>query len=212
MAPPDPEPTPLTIPPGETARKVFWAVCRGIVGGALWSLPFSALCIVLCWNERSTGGPLGALQIGVWVTVIWAVIAGFASALRATEQSMPEGRQVILRETRRAALRAALFATPVAVFYFSGTAGYGVVQAVLGTGMLLGIWVGSAALVGYAKGLAQARKEADLEAQLRANLAHSDWIEKRLDRWPGTPEGNAEDPKSGPDERVQGPGEVRPGN
>lgn len=135
---------------------------RGALGGLIWSLPVGVALAAVFWNDPKAGGLPGAFPIVGWTVGVWVAIAAFVGASQGFERTLPdESRSAVERHIRRAAIQATCFSTPVVLFLVAGTWGYSPIGALLNGSFLMGIWVGSAALVGRAKGMKEVRRAED---------------------------------------------------
>ncbi len=141
------------------------ALC-GALQGACWALPFGILTTVVCLQYPPTEVRPGvipgisldlAILAGVAVIGIWASIAGLVGWVQAYRPPPTRREVVIQQEVARAARSATIYSSPVVIMAVVLTWGYGPGQAVLSGTMISGIWVGSAACVGLARGLSLAR-------------------------------------------------------
>jgi hypothetical protein len=144
----------------------------GAVKGSLAGLCCSLLVVVplafLLWGQPAAGGPRGALLIAGMVAVVWACFGSWIGATRAVAEAMLEDqREVVRTHVRRAALEGALIPAPIALGVLIGLVRYGPgggpTAAAFLAGLLLPVCIGSAVLLGYARGLKEARWRAEDE-------------------------------------------------
>ena len=136
----------------DTRSLVARGAVRGAFGGFCWSLLVGVPLAFMFWNVPN-GGPIwGMFSLGL-TSIIWTGIAANVGAGKSREKTFTdEQRAVLHRRTRRSALQGLCFALPVAAFILVITWGYGPIGAIVNASMVLGIWVGSAALVGHGLG------------------------------------------------------------
>lgn len=165
-------------------RIILKSGLKGAFGGFLWSLLVAVPLVAFGEYDPRIRDHYHTLEMAYWTVGIWTVSAGLASLQRGRIATIPdEYSRIVQRAAHRAALQASFFAVPVAAFMFIGTVGYGVMSAIASVCMLLGMWLGSAALVGFNKGMKEAKKRRDAESQAGAALVQSPWFEERLERW-----------------------------
>jgi hypothetical protein len=156
--------------------EILRAARLGFVGGLLWSAPFAVLTFIVCLNERIS--PVMSAIAAQGTLLIWASIAMVVRVGQTVDDAAPRSeietdwRETIRESVGRAARQATLIATPVAAFLVFGTWGYGASSAVMSGAMLMGIWVGSAALVGLGRGEKLARERLFAKAPLGWEAHH----------------------------------------
>ncbi|MFO0880594.1 MAG: hypothetical protein U0840_24875 [Gemmataceae bacterium] len=165
---------------GDRRRAIHRGLLRGALGGLFWSLVVGGAVSLFYLNDPKFGGLQGAWSVLFWTMLFWVPSAAAVGAARARDATLSaEHRQILQQEVRRAALQASIPAGAVAIFFIVGTMGYGLGQAIIGASMLLGIWIGSAALVGLGRGQARVRSLLTLEQ----DLARQPWLDEHLRRW-----------------------------
>ena len=138
--------------PIDTRSLIAQGALRGAFGGFCWSLVVGVPAACSLWNIPN-GGPIWGLASLGLTSLVWTGIAALVGASQTREQTFTdEQRAVLRRRVRRSALQGLCFSLPVAAFLLVTNWGYGAAGAISSTLMLVGIWVGSAALVGHGMG------------------------------------------------------------
>jgi hypothetical protein len=140
-------------------QRLLWkGLLRGALTGLFFSVPVTTLCAVLLVNlETPLRGQWDlVLAASAFVVLVWTGIAAAMGARRGREDSMPpEHREIIRRSMARSVKRAAVFAVPVTIILVVAVWRSGPDLALLDALLLLGVWLGSAAGVGYIFGIAE---------------------------------------------------------
>jgi hypothetical protein len=182
---PIPRPGPLRLDPyaEDRAGDRLLGAAGGALAGLCWSLLVSVPLMVLFWGKRGPGFSL-PLAIATSTTVIAVFIGAITGAHRARKQTLADDYAAIAhKHTRRAAFRALLFSVPAALFLVWCIGPFESGAAVMSGLLVVGLFVGSAAIIGYARGTKEALAQHRRDSEAALAFVASAEADEQLERW-----------------------------